>query len=123
MLTSVLVHSSVAVISTYQILFGEGNGLFQLTGFIPSSREVRARTEEEPTEQLLGFSCHDLLIFLPHTAQIHPSRRGTIHNELGPPTSIINQGDVPTDMSTGQSDGANSSVEVPTSQVILDVSH
>ena len=45
---------------------------------------------------------------------------GTIHSELGPPTSIINQGNVPTDMSLGQSDGDSSSIEnVPSSQMSL----
>ena len=45
---------------------------------------------------------------------------GTIHSELGPPISIINQGNVPTDMSLGQSDGDSFSNEnVPSFQVTL----
>lgn len=48
-------------------------------------------------------------------------RVGTIHNELSPPTSIINvkKKKCPTNMPRDQSDGGDSSIEGRSSQVIL----
>lgn len=47
-------------------------------------------------------------------------RVGTIHNELSPPTSIINvKKKCPTNMPRDQSDGGDSSIEGRSSQVLL----
>ena len=52
---------------------------------------------------------------LSYIAQANLPRDGTDHGDLGPPTSIINQENVLTDMPTGQNDGGSSSTEALTS--------
>lgn len=49
----------------------------------------------------------------PNISQDHLPRGGMAHNWLTPPTSAINQENVPTGMPREQSDGGNFSIEVP----------
>lgn len=53
----------------------------------PPSREIRAGTDAEAKEEYCLLSC---LPWLAHLPSAHLPRGGTIHNGLGPPTSIIN---------------------------------
>jgi hypothetical protein len=50
---------------------------------------------------LTGFPPHGLFSLLSYRTQDHQPRDGTTHNVLGPPTSIINQENGPTDLPTG----------------------
>lgn len=87
-------------------------------GFSPLLREVKTGSQgRNPREMLLSGllsqACSvDFLI------QSRPSYLGMVLPTvaLGPSPSIINQENVPTDMSRGQSDGSNFSVEILSSQ-------
>lgn len=50
-------------------------------------------------------------------SQAHLPRNGASHSEAGPPMSVSDQGNVPTDMLTVLSDGSNSLIEIPYCQV------
>lgn len=54
-----------------------------------------------------------LVQLVSYIAQDHLLRGGTDHNEMDPLPSTGNQEHAPTDLSTGQSDVDNSSVEIP----------
>lgn len=55
-----------------------------------------------------------MLTQLSHTARGHLPRDGAAHGGLGTPTSTVNQNTL---SQTGQSDGGNTSLEIPSSQV------
>lgn len=93
---------SVVVINTMTEATGRGNGLFQLTSYSPSLRQVRARTqgrkglEAGPAAETLQESCsltYSRLLpsYFSYPAQTHLSRDGTAHRSLGSPPSISNQ--------------------------------
>ena len=67
---------------------------------------LEAGTEAEATEECCLLACSPSLSqpgFF-NTAQDHLLRGGTLHTELGPPTSITNQEKCPTHLPTGQPD-------------------
>ena len=88
-------------------------------------RKAKASTQRQELRQgpwrsaAYRLAVCGLLSLLSHTTQDHPSRGGTTHRRLGPPTSVINQEKAPTGMPTGQVDRGISSVEVPSSQTTL----
>lgn len=102
----------VAVISTMAKWFGKG--LFQLTGYSPSLREVRAGTQVGTEAGTVEEANHWLafprfLIYLSCTAQAHLPRESVAHSGLGPLASTSNQENA----STGQSDGGHPPAETP----------
>ena len=68
---------------------------------------------------LLGFltiafsDCFLLLFFFLNQTQDHLPKAGKTHSGLGPPISIINQENAPTDLLTYQSDGVLSLLMFP----------
>ena len=68
-----------------------------------------------------AYKCalHGLLNLLSYTAQDHLPRGGTAYSGLRPQTTIINQENAPTDLSTGQSDGGIFTVLVPSPYLSL----
>lgn len=73
-------------------------------------QEPGAGAETEITDDLLAGS-------LSKIHQDHLLEDGTTYSGLGPPTPIINKENTPMNTPTEQSDGGNSSVQVPSSQV------
>lgn len=72
----------------------------------------------ETKEEHHALACsRPRLRYLSHIAQAHLPGNGAAHSGLGPPISTVKQKLFPTDMATGQGDGADSSAEAPLSQV------
>lgn len=81
-----------------------------------SGQELKAGVDAGATEGCCLLSCS---LWLPQPALREPRTTFTIHNGLGPSTSIVNQDSVFTDLAIGQSDGGNTLVEIPSSQGCL----
>ena len=50
------------------------------------------------------LALHGLLGLLSYRTQDHQTRIGTVHSVLGPPASIINEENAPSDLPAGKSD-------------------
>jgi hypothetical protein len=69
----------------------------------PECQELKQR----PWRSAAYWIAHLAVLYKPGP----PTQGGTAHSSLGPPTSIINQEDAPTDLSTGQFDGTFSQLK------------
>lgn len=78
-----------------------------------SLRKIRTGSQAGAEARNLGylFSIACSTCFLNNSGQ--PTQGWYCHRSLSPPTSIINKENFPTDIPIGQSDGGNSSGEVP----------
>lgn len=77
----------------------------------PECQELKQR----PWRSAAYWIAHLAVLYKPGP----PTQGGTAHSSLGPPTSIMNQETVPTDLPPGLPNGGTVSVKVPSSQIIL----